>query len=196
MLFRLQNMVITRLLWSLTTCWFCYTTSSSSMYHCHIWPLYSISNDFDLWAPQSKPVFTITAANKTQSGVCVHPPRTGGISEWMWLLIELLWLLCLYMVTKWSAAFMVFPWSSGRARSRYWKENLEFTLETRPPAIFPPHQVQSCSKGKEASVLNELLSLSIPSLNTGEFYRGDVWSRCWWNGEWNMYLVCLNCSSS
>lgn len=174
------------------------------MYHCHIWPLYSISNDFNhcklLFGPLkvNQCLLVITAANKTQSGVCVRPPRTGGISEWMWLLIELLWLLCLYMVTKWSAAFMVFPWSSGRARSRYWKENLEFTLETRPPAIFPPHQVQSCSKGKEVS--NELLSLSIPSLNTGvlsfEFYRGDVWSRCWWNGEWNMYLVCLNCSRS
>lgn len=52
-------------------------------------------------------------------------------------------------------------------------------LETRPPAIFPPHQVQSCSKGKEAAVPNEFLSLSVPSLNTGvlcryfERHRGD-----------------------
>lgn len=149
---------------------------------------------------QSKPAFIGHAANKSQSGVCLRPLRTGGISEWMWLLIELLCLLCLFVVTKWFATFMVFPWYSGRARSRYWKENLEFMLETRPPAIFPPHQVQSCSKGKEASVSNELLSLSVPSLNTGvlyfECYCGDVWSHCWWNSEWNIYLLCLICSSS
>lgn len=88
--------------------------------------------------------------NKSHSSALVHPRRTKlGISEWAWLLIELLGFLCLYMVTKWSAAFMAFPWSTGCAWSLQWKENMEFMLEKGPSLIFPSHQVR-CRVKREA----------------------------------------------
>lgn len=72
-----------------------------------------------------------TEATRIHSLVCIHPLKTRrGISEWMWLLIELISLFCLYSVAKWSAAFMAFPWSTGCARLQ-WKETQEFRLEKK-----------------------------------------------------------------
>lgn len=53
------------------------------------------------------------------------------------------------MVTKWSAAFMAFPWSTGCAWSLQWKENMELMLEKGPSPIFPSHQVR-CRVKREA----------------------------------------------
>lgn len=138
--------------------------------------------------PQSKPVFIGFSLRPIRSW-CM--PTANRQNKWANVVTH--WTALPPLFVHGNKAFMFFPWSSGRARSRYWKEDLEFT---RPPAIVPPHQVQSCSKGKEAALPNELLSLSVPALNTGvscryfELYQGDVWS-----GEWNIYLECLTRSS-
>lgn len=94
----------------------------------------------------------------------------------MWLLIELICVLCLYMATKWSAAFMAFPWSSSYAWSLQWKETQEFRLEKGP--LLSQHLIR-CSvvlKGKEATAPNELLSPSVClSLK--------------WGGSWEMLII-------
>lgn len=112
--------------------------------------------------PQSKLVFIGFSLRPIWS-LCM--PSANRQSKWVNVVTH--WTALPPLFVHGNKAFMFFPWSSGRVRSRYWKEYLDFMLETRAPAIFLPHQVQSCSKGKEAAVPNELLSLSVPSLNTG-----------------------------
>lgn len=120
----------------------------------------------------------------------------------MWLLIELIYFLCLYMVTKWSAAFMAFPWSTGCAWSLRWKETQAFRLEKRPSAIFPSHQVQCRVKTEKRPRLQLSdwvikpvhICLSPPAYLTEGVLRRDhnfVWfnSFAFWSNALRYYLT-------